>query len=118
MTDGADAGARAEWFERAHAANAPPQAPELPESWAAALAELRAAYCAGAWAATIVLAFSLAEAAQRRHLTDDPEFEWLRERRNRVAHLGEDYPDSATLESDARGAVRAALRCAYASLFR
>ncbi|MBI3503356.1 MAG: hypothetical protein HY059_00835 [Proteobacteria bacterium] len=109
---------RAAWFERAHAANAPPQAPELPEAWAAALAEMRLAFCAGAWAATIVLAFALAEAAQRRAGGEDPEFDWLRERRNRVAHLDADYPDTATLESEARGAVRAALRVAYASSWR
>ncbi|MBI1244511.1 MAG: hypothetical protein GC202_05865 [Alphaproteobacteria bacterium] len=114
----ADSAARADWFERAHAANAPPQAPELPESWLAALGEMRVAFCAGAWAATIVLAYALAEAAQRRAPSDDPEFDWLRERRNLVAHIDSNYPDAATLESDARGAVRAALRFTYVSFWR
>jgi len=115
---GAPADLRADWFDRAHAANAPPQAPDLPESWKAALGELRTAFCAGAWAGAIVLAFALAEAAHRRRPVEDSEFDWLRERRNHVAHLDADYPDSATLESDARGAVRAALRLAYASLWQ
>jgi hypothetical protein len=118
VSGAADPAARADWFARALAANAPPQAPDLPEAWAAALAEMRLAFCAGAWAATVVLAYALAEAAERRRPTDDPEFEWLRERRNRIAHLGEDFPDSDTLESDARGAVRSALRLAYAAAWR
>ena len=111
--------ARADWFARAHAANAPPQAAELPEGWAAALDELKRAYCAGACAATVVLAYALAEAAVRRGGGEDAEFDWLRERRNRVAHLGGgDYPGSAELETDAQAAVRIALRLAYAAAWR
>lgn len=111
--------ARAGWFARAHAANAPPQAAELPEGWAAALDELKRAYCAGACAATVVLAYALAEAAVRRAGGEDAEFDWLRERRNRVAHLGGgDYPGSAELETDAQAAVRIALRLAYSAAWR
>jgi len=117
MTDAA-AVRRAEWFERAHAANAPPQAAPLPDAWIAALEEMKRAYCAGAWAATVVLAFALAEAAQRRGATDDAEFDWLRERRNGVAHLGADYPDESELEESAAGAVRIALRLAYTAAWR
>ena len=112
-------GERADWFARAHAANAPPQAAELPEGWQAALDELRLAYVSGARAATVVLAFALAEAAQRRAGGEDAEFDWLRERRNRVAHLGGgDYPDAGELESLAQAAVRIALRLAYAAAWR
>lgn len=109
---------RAEWFERAHAANAPPQAASLPDAWAAALEEMKRAYCAGAFAATIVLAYALAEAAQRRGAAADAEFDWLRERRNRVAHLGEGYPGESELDESASGAVRIALRLAYAAAWR
>lgn len=116
----ADAAAlrRAEWFERVHAANAPPQAASLPEAWVSALEEMKRAYCAGAWAATVVLAFALAEAAERRGAADDAEFEWLRERRNRVAHLGDDYPGESELEVSASGAIRISLRLAYAAAWR
>ena len=117
--DPRQAEARAAWFARAHTANAPPQAGELPDGWAAALDEMRRAYIAGVFSATIVLAFALSEAAQRRTGDEDAEFDWLRERRNRVAHLGgADYPDNQELEKNAQASVRIALRLAYAAAWR
>ncbi len=110
--------ARADWFRRALDANAPPGAGDLPETWAAALAEMSRAFAAGADAAAVVLAYALAEAAWRKAPGDDPEFEWLRERRNRVAHLGDAYPGTAELEADARAAVRIALKLAHAAASR
>lgn len=111
---------RADWFARALAANAPPQAAELPATWDQACDELKRAYVAGAGAASVVLAFALAEAAQRRGgEIESPEFDLLRERRNRVAHLdARDYPDAATLEDWAQAAVRTALRLAYGAAWR
>ena len=117
--DSRQAEERATWFARAHAANAPPQAAELPDGWAAALDELRRAYIAGVFSATIVLAFALSEAAQRRAGSEDSEFDWLRVRRNRVAHLdGANYPDNQELEKIAQASVRIALRLAYAAAWR
>jgi len=110
--------ARADWFRRALDANAPPGAGELPETWAAALAEMSRAFAAGADAATVVLAYALAEAATRSAADGDSEFEWLRGRRNRVAHLGDSYPGTAELEADARAAVRIALKLAHAAASR
>jgi hypothetical protein len=111
---------RADWFARALAANSPPQAAKLPLHWAQARDELERAYVAGAAAASVVLAFALAEAAQRHGgESESPEFDLLRERRNRVAHLdGKDYPDAATLEDWAQAAVRTALRLAYGAAWR
>jgi hypothetical protein len=111
---------RADWFARAVAANAPPQAAALPPNWAQACDELERAYASGAAAASVVLAFALAEAAQRRGgESESPEFDLLRERRNRVAHLDRsDYPDPATLEDWAQAAVRTALRLAYGAAWR
>ena len=111
---------RADWFARAVAANAPPQAAALPPNWAQACDELERAYASGAAAASVVLAFALAEAAQRRGgECESPEFDLLRERRNRVAHLDRsDYPDPATLEDWAQAAVRTALRLAYGAAWR
>jgi hypothetical protein len=111
---------RADWFARAVAATAPPQAAALPPNWAQACDELERAYASGAAAASVVLAFALAEAAQRRGgESESPEFDLLRERRNRVAHLDRsDYPDPATLEDWAQAAVRTALRLAYGAAWR
>jgi len=112
--------ARAEFFARMLAANAPPQAADLPASWQQAVDELRVSYIAGAGAACVVLAFALAEAAQRRTGdAENPEFDLLRERRNRVAHLdASEYPDPAMLEDWADAALRTALRLAYAAAWR
>jgi hypothetical protein len=113
-------GARADWFRRAFAANVPPQAAGLPPVWEQALDEIERAFLAGADAACVVLAFSLAEAAQRtRGDVESPEYDLLRERRNRLAHLDEaTYPDASTLVDWAQGAVRTALRLAYGAAWR
>jgi succinylarginine dihydrolase len=111
---------RAAFFARTLVANAPAQAAELPPSWQQALDELRLAYLAGAGAACVVLSFALAEAAQRRvGDVENPEYDLLRARRNRVAHLDkDDYPDPATLDDWADAALRTALRLAYAAAWR
>jgi hypothetical protein len=111
---------RADWFARARAANTPPQAPLLPQIWYEASLEMERAYVAGALSASVVLAYALAEAAQRKGGdAESPEFDLLRERRNRVAHLDQrDYPDQATLEDWAQAAIRTALRLAYAAAWR
>jgi hypothetical protein len=99
---------RAAWFARARAANAGPEAPSLTEREDRLLGELEAAFCAGAWAACVLLAYPLAEGTPRER---DPEFDLLRVRRNALAHAGTaDLPPDETLELHAQSAVRMALR--------
>lgn len=110
---------RAEWFARAVAANAGPEAPEFDERAERLLGELEAAFCAGAWAACVMLAFTLAEPAMRKRGDGDPEFDLLRERRNALAHGGGDaLPSDAELESQARAAIRTALRALAEAAWR
>jgi hypothetical protein len=100
--------ARADWFARARDANAGPEAPSLSEREDRLLGELELAFCAGAWAACVLLAYALAEGTPRER---DPEFDLLRERRNALAHGGGDVrPSDGELEAQARASVRTALR--------
>jgi hypothetical protein len=115
---------RADWFWRAHDANAGP-APRAGDARAELLVgELEIAFCAGAWAAAVLLAWALVEARERaREAVDDapprPDVDWLRERRNALAHAGAgDPPDEATLESWAQGAVRTAFAALGAGAWR
>ncbi|MFM7344584.1 MAG: hypothetical protein ACKO1J_04335 [Tagaea sp.] len=111
MSAPAEWNARAEWFARAAASNAGPEAPSLTEREDRLLGELEAAFCAGAWVACVLLAYSLAEGAARKRHDIDPEFELLRERRNGLAHSDTaDLPPEETLELYAQSAVRMALR--------
>ncbi|MBI3451475.1 MAG: hypothetical protein HY057_01305 [Rhodospirillales bacterium] len=121
--------ARAEWFWRAHDANAGPHALDLAPQAATLLGEMEAVFCAGAWAATVVLAWTLVEgearaaerAAARRgeEPSTAPDIDWLRERRNRLAHAGGDeLPDEAELKAWAEGAVRVAFKALFAGAYR
>ena len=111
MSAPAEWDARADWFARAAAANAGPEAPALSEREDRLLGELEAAFCAGAWVACVVLAYALAEGPARNRDAVDPEFELLRERRNVFAHSDTaDLPPEQTLELYAQSAVRMALR--------
>jgi hypothetical protein len=104
--------ARNDWFWRAHDINAGPRPLDLDPRAAALLAELELLFCVGAWAAVTILAWTLVEGADRRAAQRDehpaPDLDWLREKRNALAHLGEGSaaPDDAELESIAQGAVR------------
>jgi hypothetical protein len=110
---------RADWFARAAAANAGPAAPEFDERAERLLGELEAAFCAGAWAACVMLAFAIAERAARVRDDGDPEFNLLRERRNALAHGGgEGLPHEDELEDHARAAIRTALRAIAEAAWR
>jgi hypothetical protein len=54
------------------------------------LIDLQAAYCAGAWAAVVILAAAIvetqAEAGKRRTAASAEELRWLRALRNRLLH--------------------------------
>lgn len=103
--------AREAWFARARAANAGPEAPSLSEREDRLLGELELAFCVGAWASCVLLAYALAEGPARKREESDPEFDLLRERRNALAHSDTaELPQDDTLESQAQSAVRIALR--------
>jgi len=112
---------RAAWFWRAHDINAGPLAPPPRPRTDALVAELETVFCAGAWAATVILAWALCEIVQREQAGDEApaaDYDWLRERRNLLIHLSptqaaEDLPDDAALQAWAEGAVRVAFRALF-----
>jgi hypothetical protein len=111
---------RAEWFWRAHDINAGPLAPPPRPRTDALVAELETVFCAGAWGATVILAWVLCEIVQRDAQLDNAgeetpaaDYDWLRERRNRLIHGREDLPDEAELQAWAEGAVRVAFRALF-----
>jgi hypothetical protein len=110
---------RADWFARAIAANAGPAAPPFDERAERLLGELEAAFCAGAWAACVMLAFAIAEQAARKRDDGDPEFDLLRERRNALAHGNSGaLPSDAELEDQAQAAIRISLRALAEAAWR
>lgn len=121
--------ARAEWFWQAHDINAGPHALELRPRASLLLAELETLFCAGAWAAVVILGWALVEAAQRKAATaaarrgeeprSEPDADWLRERRNALVHVadddGDEPPDERQLEAMAQGAVRIVFKTLFAA---
>jgi hypothetical protein len=113
---------RAAWFWRAHDINAGPLAPPPRPRLDALTAELEAVFCAGAWAATVILAWALCEIVAREmdaragaaaEAAPAADYDWLRERRNRLVHGREDLPDEPELQAWAEGAVRIAFRALF-----
>jgi hypothetical protein len=124
---------RAEWFWQAHDMNAGPHALDPGPRASLLLAELEAVFCAGAWAAAVIVAWALVEAEQRKAARalaargaeprPEPDADWLRERRNALVHASSDegadpLPDEATLEATAQGAVRVAFNTLFAAGWR
>jgi hypothetical protein len=73
-------------------------------------------FCAGAWAASVILAWALCEIVQREasgEETPAADYDWLRERRNLLIHGNEELPDEAELQAWAEGAVRVAFRALF-----
>lgn len=111
---------RAEWFWRAHDINAGPQPLDLDAQASVLLAELEVAYCAGAWAAVVILAWTLVEAALRRagdEAQPTSDVDWLRAQRNGLVHINDagEIPDEAGMEALAQGALRVAFKTLYAA---
>jgi hypothetical protein len=92
----------------------------------ALVAELETVFCAGAWAATVILAWALCEIIQREIVQHEAmlpggagdevpaaDYDWLRERRNLVIHGAGDLPEDAELQGWAEGAVRVAFRALF-----
>jgi hypothetical protein len=120
---------RGEWFWRAHDANAGPHALELGPNARALLDELEMVFCVGAWAAVIILSWTIVEAEQRaleragNEPHEAPDVDWLRERRNTLAHiaLAADegrLPDEKALETMAQGAVRVVFKTLFANAWK
>jgi hypothetical protein len=121
---------RAAWFWRAHDINAGPLALPSRPRLDALVAELETVFCAGAWAATVILAWALCEIVERevaargaRDAAPAADYDWLRERRNRLIHgtMGQeagDLPDEAELQAWAEGAVRVAFRALFEGVAR
>ena len=122
---------RSEWFWRAHDANAGPHALDLSPRASLLLAELEAVFCAGAWAAAVIVAWALVEAEERiaarvaaargEEARPEPDADWLRAQRNALVHAGPeaaDLPDEAALEAMAQGAVRVAFKTLFAAGWR
>lgn len=120
---------RAEWFWRAHDLNAGPQALNLDARMGLLLGEVETVFCAGAWAAVVILAWTLVEAEQRdatqllaargEEPRPEPDVDWLREQRNSLAHVGtDDVPDERALEQMAQGAVRVMFKTLFAGAWR
>jgi hypothetical protein len=115
-------GSRGEWFWRAHDINAGPQPLDLDSRAAALLAELEILFCAGAWASVVIVGWTLVEGSLRRQAIDDsptpPDIDWLRERRNALAHIAFDAPDmpaDSELEIMAQGTVRIVFKTLFAA---
>ena len=114
---------RGEWFWKAHDVNAGPAALTLDARAENLVAELELAFCAGAWATTVLVAWALVEGVERvrgaggSDTPPSPEIDGLRARRNALAHGGEP-PDDETLESWAQGAVRTTFHALHVAAWR
>jgi hypothetical protein len=122
---------RADWFWRAHDLNAGPHALDPNPRAGLLLTELEAVFCAGAWAAAVIVAWALVEteeraaaraaAARGEEARPEPDADWLRAQRNALVHAGSEaaeIPDEAALEAMAQGAVRVAFKTLFAAEWR
>lgn len=114
--------ARAGWFWAAHDANAGPAPLDLDARREALLADLELSFCAGAWVAVVLLAWSLVEPVDRareaRAEPPSPDLDWLRERRNALAHGAAGAVAAEPGREEAEGAVRVAFRQLFAEAWR
>jgi hypothetical protein len=115
---------RSAWFWRAHDVNAGPHPLDLDPRATALLAELELLFCVGAWASVVMVGWTLVEGVRRRSAAGDetppPDVDWLREKRNRLAHLAAESesaeaPDEAALEALAQGALRVTFKTLFAA---
>lgn len=116
------------WFEETQAAAAAQGAGRLSEQGSALMIELQAVFCAGAWAATVLIAAAVVD-AQSFHSgfpADGTEREraWLRNLRNALLHedrrrpaftVEDHWTRRGHWEREARRAVLLALRVLYPS---
>lgn len=111
---------RAAWFWQAHDVNAGPAPLSLDARGEILLADLEAAFCAGAWSAVILLAWALVEGAERARGDERPppaDVDWLREMRNGLAHGALAAVEPAFDERERQAEAEAALRVTFKALF-
>ena len=82
---------RRAWFEEQEAGHAVSGAPSPSEQACALMIDLQAVFCAGAWAASVILAYAIAEAQSSRRAArpagvGEGDWKWLRALRNRLVH--------------------------------
>jgi len=119
--------ARRLWFESRQQEFASAGAPAVSEQSAALTLDLQACFCAGAWAAVVILAAvvveSQAEASKRRRAAPAGELRWLRALRNRLLHenraapaitIEDQWTGRGPWEKNARRAVSIAFQVMYA----
>lgn len=115
------------WFEEQQTVTANRGAGVLSEQGVALTLELQVVFCAGAWAACIVLAAAVvemqSERSKLRRAVDPKDLNWLRGRRNELVHENQGDPaftveDHWTRrpewEKKARRAVQIAFQVLYA----
>jgi hypothetical protein len=115
------------WFEAREAAAGQGGAGALSEQACALMVDLQAAFCAGAWAAVVILAAVIVD-AQLREARGGPERpaaaerQWLRRLRNALVHedptspaftIEDHWTRRGQWEANARRAVEAALAALY-----
>ena len=126
--------ARRQWFEDLEAARSRVGAAAPSEQACALMIDLQATFCAGAWAASVILAAAIVDSQAREakslglgHKGEVPglargELRWLRDLRNRLVHEDRDKPviliedqwtRRKTWERHARRAVEAAFAALY-----
>ena len=116
------------WFEAEQARLAEAGASRVSEQAAALMVDLQAVFCAGAWAAALLLAASVVEAQLRGgkgggvDWRGDRDLAWLRRRRNALIHETPSGPgltieDHWTRRDQWEAAARRACRLAMAVLY-
>ncbi len=131
---------REQWIQELEESFQHPEASYLVSAQGTYLSrDMDLAFCAGAWAAVIIVAYAVIDATLRDTETgdyksssqqlfgDDDELQWLRKKRNLLVHVREDQTtideaelhriveNYASLEPDARRAARLVFRVMYAS---
>ena len=116
------------WFERLEEEHARLGAGDLSEQACALMIELQCVFCAGAWAAAVILAATIAESQMlwtRENVPESlrEELAWLRRQRNALLHedptspaltIEDQWMHRKRWERDARRAVDVALAAIYA----
>jgi len=117
---------RKRWFEELEAERSQGGAARsLSEQACALMLDLQAVYCAGAWAATVILAATIVD-SQLRYTPSDPalaeDLAWLRRARNQLVHenpkapaltVEDQWMNRRDWERDARRAVAVAMAALY-----
>ena len=117
---------RCDWFDDALGKRQGYGGYDVSDQAAALTSELRAVYCCGAWYTVIILSVSIIDVTLREidmpdhkgntadlaaQLHFNPDFDWLRKKRNKLVHIDVNNPAASLdgysdeLEADAKRAV-------------